>query len=366
MDVLEDQQRIQRLIQCLHESQAVAKLIGKAPAFVRAIAHLPMIAKSGAAILIHGETGTGKELVARAIHYIGSRAHFPFVPVNCGLLSDTLLEDELFGHERGAFTDAHSSRRGLLAQAEGGTLFLDEIDALSKRAQVSLLRVLQDKKYRPVGSAKEQHADVHIVTATNADLDGLVQADRFRADLFFRLCVFSIALPALRERREDILLLAAHFLKKHALSPHAVQELTPRAAATLTSYEWPGNVRELENALIRGMYATEGEGPIDVCDLGLKTSDREHSASEETSGPQPYEVLKREAISRFDREYLTRLMAAHQGNVTRAAQAAGKERRVLGRLLKKNQIDPKHFVVRRFRDEAGTPVAQQAGPYSPT
>src|SRR5262245_59542805 len=199
---------IESLIHRLRDAQVFAKLVGQAPAFIKAIQWLPAIAKDEAAVLIDGETGTGKELVARAIHYLSERAPFPFVPVNCGALPDTLLEDELFGHERGAFTDAHMRRSGLIAQAEKGTLFLDEVDTLTLKAQVALLRVLQDKKFRLLGSRGEQEANVRVVAATNAPLDELVQNGGFRADLYYWLCVFSIKLPPMRNRKDDNILLA--------------------------------------------------------------------------------------------------------------------------------------------------------------
>src|SRR5215472_4396066 len=203
---------METLIQHLRDSQALAKLVGEAPAFAKAIKQLPAVAKSGATALITGETGTGKELVARAIHYLSARTSQPFVAVNCGSLPDTLLEDELFGHERGAFTGAHVRRDGLIAQAEKGTLFLDEVDTLPAKAQIDLLRVLQDKRFRTIGSSVEHKADVRIVAATNAPLELLVQSGGFRADLYYRLSVFPIFLPVLRDRREDIPALAAHFL----------------------------------------------------------------------------------------------------------------------------------------------------------
>ena len=183
----------------LNDSLVLAKLIGRSPSFVKVIQALPTIARSQATALLHGETGTGKELIARAIHYLSPRAGFPFVAVNCGALPDTLLEDALFGHER-APSPTRSPRQGVIAQAERGTLFLDEIDSLSRKAQVALLRVLQERCYRPVGSSVEQCADVRIVTACNAPLDQLVRGDHFRTDLYYRLAVFTVQLPPLRER----------------------------------------------------------------------------------------------------------------------------------------------------------------------
>jgi len=189
------------VVRAHRESAALEKLIGVSSEFQRAIETANVAARSDATVLITGETGTGKELFARAIHYVSERAANPFVAVNCGSLTDTLLEDELFGHERGAFTDAQLRRRGLIAQAGTGTLFLDEVDVLSARGQVALLRVLQDKVYRPLGSQQECYADVRFVAATNARLSELVEAGSFRADLYYRLCVFAVSLPPLRERQ---------------------------------------------------------------------------------------------------------------------------------------------------------------------
>jgi len=327
------------------EAQALAKLVGEAPVFLRAIEPLPAVAKSEAAVLISGGTGTGKELVARALHYLSGRASFPFVPVNCGSLPETLLEDELFGHERGAFTDAHARRAGLIAQADKGSVFLDEVDALSARAQVTLLRFLQDKRFRAIGGCGEKQADVRVIAATNTRLEALVQAGGFRADLYYRLCVFTIQLPPLRERKEDLPALAAHFLAKHALDDRRDCRLTPRALAALAAYDWPGNVRELENAIIRALYLSKG-GMIEPEDFGLKSHPAPAAAAAAVAGsgaPLSFKTSKRETIEAFERNYLIQLMAAHHGNITQAARTAGKERRDLGKLLKKYQLDPNHF-----------------------
>jgi DNA-binding NtrC family response regulator len=320
----------------LHEA---GNLVGAAPSFVRAIAQLPAIAGSEATVLIAGETGTGKEVIARAIHYLGKRSMFPFVAVSCACFQPTLVEDELFGHERGAFTDAHVRRLGLIAHAQRGTLFLDEVDALSLGAQAALLRVLQDKRYRPVGSNTEQQADVRIVAATNARLDSALRAGHFRADLYYRLSVFTVNLPPLRERREDILSLAEHLLRKHATSDAPVPSLSARARDALLSYEWPGNVRELENAITRSIHYCRG-GVIDTEDLCVEPN---RPVSSQNAPAGAFKAAKRQAIEVFERTYLQRLMAEHNGNVSRAAHAAGKERRDLGRLLKRHQIEPGHF-----------------------
>jgi DNA-binding NtrC family response regulator len=327
----------EKIISQLREAQALGKLIGSAPPFREAIAMLPAAARSDAAVLVTGETGTGKELVTRAIHYLSLRAGQPFVAVNCGSLTDSLLEDELFGHERGAFTDAQQRRTGLIAQAEGGTLFLDEIDALTPRAQVALLRVLQDRTFRPLGASREQRADIRFVAASNAPLASRVEAGAFRADLYYRLSVFPVALPPLRERREDILPLAAHFLTIHTPPDRPPLAFAASACAALLGARWPGNVRELENVVIRAVGLCPGP-VIGISHLGLPGQ-----ASVEVAGRATYKTLKRLAIAAFERDYLTRLLDENRGNVTRAARSAGKERRDLGKLLKRHRLDPKQF-----------------------
>lgn len=340
---MDEHDKTRTLARYLEETLARAKLVGKARCFLQVIEDLSTIEKSDAAVLLMGETGTGKELFARAIHYLSGRADGPFVALNCGSLPDTLLEDELFGHERGAFTDAHLRRSGLIAQAENGTLFLDEVDSLSARAQVVLLRVLQDKKYRAVGASGERQADVRILAATNARLDQSVQRQTFRADLYYRLSVFTLSLPPLRDRKDDIAELAAHFIKKHAPTERGPVRLTPAAATAMLGYDWPGNVRELENAVIRGIHRAKRNEWIDAQDLGLPLPNDEQTEGEPAPGAQTLKALKQQNIVWFERKYLMSLMTECRGNVTHAARKAGKERRAFGRLLQKYQIDPKGF-----------------------
>jgi transcriptional regulator with GAF, ATPase, and Fis domain len=335
----------EELIQHFRDVTGLAKLIGQDPAFLAAISRVPALARGTATVLISGETGTGKELIARVVHYLSERAAFPFVALNCGSLPETLLEDELFGHERGAFTDAYQRRPGLITQAEKGTLFLDEVDQLTSKGQVALLRVLQDQSFRPLGASQEHHVDVRFVAATNASLLQLVDARTFRADLYYRLSVLPIDLPPLRDRSGDILLLAEHFLRKHRLSPGPNLTLTPAARSALLYFNWPGNVRELENAIIRGIHLCQGNA-IDVADLGLAAGpilEPRQAPAALTSIADTFKARKKIAIAIFEREYLLRLMEEQGGNVTRAALVAGKERRELGKLLKKYQLDPKIF-----------------------
>jgi len=334
-------------IQQLRLNAALAPLVGENARFRDVVRRLPTVAGSDVTVLVSGETGTGKELVARAIHYLSPREAFPFVPVNCGALPDTLVEAELFGHERGAFTDAREPRPGLVREAEGGTLCLDEADSLTPRAQVALLRLLQDRKFRPVGSSREQRGDVRFIAMTNTRLPERVASGAFRADLYYRLCVFTIDLPPLRERKDDVILLAEHFLRMYARADSSLPHISPRATAALLSHDWPGNVRELENAMLRAIRSCS-DHVIEVSDLGLPLAPTGEAGPESS-----FATLKRHAIEAFERDYLTLLMRKSAGNVTRAAKFAGKERRDLGRLLKKYRLDPKAF--------SGVNVAQLRG-----
>jgi len=335
-------ERIEAVVRGVRETKALAKLVGEAPNFTKVIATIPSIAQHNGAVLVSGETGTGKELVARAVHYLSDRAGHPFVCVNCASLPDSLLEDTLFGHEAGAFTDARLSRRGLLAEAHGGTLLLDEVESLSTRAQVALLRVLQDGTFHALGSARQQRTDGRVLAATNVPLEHMVLSGAFRSDLYYRLRVFFIDLPPLRERKGDILVLARHFLDQHTASGKGPFDLNDAVKAVLASHSWPGNVRELENAILRATVVCR-TGLISPEDLGIPTERR--AAPNLAAQPRPYQVLKREAIASFERNYLTDLMAQHRGNVTHAARMAGKDRRELGKLLKKCGVDPRAFRV---------------------
>jgi DNA-binding NtrC family response regulator len=317
-------------------------IVGNHPAFLNVVARLRIAAQTDATVLVTGETGTGKELAAHAIHY-GSRRHArPFIAVNCGAFQDSLLENELFGHDRGAFTDAREAKPGLIAQSNLGTLFLDEIATLSPRGQVTLLRVLQERKYRPIGSSRELAADLRLVAATNVSLERLVAEGKFRSDLYYRLCVFTIELPPLRERRSDIVLLARHLIRRHA-PPGRTVTLSAAAEQALTRYDWPGNVRELENAVIRAMLLMEGE-LIDVTELtSLGPSIHGATPASSAHALKPFNAAKLDVIRSFERQYLSTAMQENNGNISRAARAIGKERRELGRLLKKYALCPSEF-----------------------
>lgn len=316
----------------------IESLVGKSESFAKAIQKLPLLARSNSPILIMGETGTGKELFARAIHYHSARQGKPFIPVNCGALPDHLFENELFGHAKGAFTDASSEENGLIAEAEGGTLLLDEVDALSPAAQIKLLRFLQDREYRRIGSPKVLLADVRVLAATNADLAALIEAKRFRGDLYYRLNILSLTLPPLRERTGDVPFLAQHFLMKfrqHYLKDPL--EFVPGALQELSAYSWPGNVRELEAVVERAVVLADSSH-LETKDLALPVS-----PSRSAAPLGPLREAKSAAIRQFEKSYLSNLLLSHQGNLTRAAKSAGKKRQTLQKLLRKYGLERHAF-----------------------
>ena len=318
------------------------EIVGSSAAFVTALAQIRRVAASEAPVLIEGETGCGKELAARAVHYWGVRSNGPFVPVNCGALPDHLLEAELFGHERGAFTDAKLARRGLVAEAHGGTLFLDEVDALSAKAQITLLRFLQDQRYRPLGSSRELSSNARLVAATNQPLADATQQGRFRCDLMYRLKILHIELPPLRERTGDAEQLAQHFVTQLCAKYRLpLRSFDPSTLAWIRSHGWPGNVRELENWVHRELLMADGL----TIHASLGPATLEHGVVE-VCGIDHFRRAKAVAVRQFERDYLLAVMRQTSGNVTRAAQIAGKERRAFGKLIKKHGID------RRALDDA--------------
>jgi DNA-binding NtrC family response regulator len=317
----------------LIQEAGVSQLIGADPAFLDAIKPIQAIACSDAPVLIVGETGTGKELCAHAIHHLSRRAHFPFIPVECGALPELLAENELFGHARGAYTDAHRDQKGLAALAEGGTLFLDEIDSLSLAAQAKLLRFLQDGAYRALGAERFVQANVRVLAAANRDLESLVQARKFRSDLYFRLNVLELQLPPLRERQNDISLLANHFLQSFCAAAGGPAKLfSPAALRVLEQHDWPGNVRELRNVVQRAFVFSSGASI-------LPSHIRLRRASPPAQSAASFRQARQQAIDRFERLYIEQTLREHGGNITRAALAAGKDRRAFGRLVKKHGVD---------------------------
>jgi DNA-binding NtrC family response regulator len=311
-------------------------LVGKSATMREVYALLERAASLDITVLLLGETGTGKELAARAIHYHSARREKRFVAVNCGALPAELVESELFGHARGAFTGAAAAKPGLFQEAEGGTIFLDEIGELPLPAQVKLNRALQEREIRRVGDNAPVKIDVRVVAATHRDLREEAKAGRFREDLFYRLHVFPVTLPPLRERPEDVPLLAAHFVEKHARAIR--RDLTgfePEALLRLAGHPWPGNVRELENAVERAVAVAPGP-VVRVGDLPPEIAGAAPGAPDPaTLARLPYREAVEQARDRISREYLVALLAEFGGNVTRAAERAGMERESLHRLLRR-------------------------------
>jgi two-component system response regulator GlrR len=316
----------------LLDENGLVSLVGHDPAFLAILAQIPRIAGSDRPVLITGETGTGKELCARAIHRLSRRRDAPFLAVDCAAFPDHLFENEMFGHARGAFTDAHRDQKGLIALAEGGTLFLDEIDSLSPVTQAKLLRFLQERTYRPLGGERFCKADVNVLAATNRDLEQLVERQVFRSDLFFRLNVLRLHMVPLRERRGDVALLARHFVAVLG----AENETVPKtlAAATLlklSGMEWKGNVRELANVVQRAFFLAEGTQilPRHIEAPGAATP----------GAAESFREARARALATFERQYVSEALRQHQGNITQAARQVGKDRRAFGRLVKRHKID---------------------------
>lgn len=327
------------------------ELIGTSRCFLQVTGMIPLLSTSKSTVLLSGETGTGKELFARALHYSGERRGKPFVPVNCAALPEHLIENELFGHSKGAFTGAFMEKPGLFHEADGGTLFLDEINSFSMAVQSKLLRVLQDQEFRPLGSTKSRTVDVKIIAATNTDLRYLVETRQFREDLFHRLNVLSAVLPPLRDRKEDILLLASHFLKVYAKEfGRGAMTLGYSAKAKLVGYAWPGNVRELESVVHRAVAMASGE-TLEAQDLDVPENERPESMGPTItllsrgliSNEGGFQERKEKVIEEFERAFLNELLSTHHGNVSQAARAAKKERRAFQRLLQKHGLDRRVF-----------------------
>ncbi|HET9983667.1 MAG TPA: sigma-54 dependent transcriptional regulator [Longimicrobiales bacterium] len=311
-----------------------ARIVGRAPVLERMFELLARVAPMRATVLVIGETGTGKELVARAIHDLSDRASRPFIPINCSALPETLLESELFGHVRGSFTGAVGTRRGLIEEAQGGSLFLDEISTMSAAIQVKLLRVLQERTIHRVGGNQPIPVDFRLVVATNVDLAVEVREGRFREDLYYRLNVFPIRVPPLRERRSDIPLLADHFRRRFAaengIQPPAISAET---LTRLTEYDWPGNVRELENFIERAMITYTGEATIRFDPPAGENRESTRTLLEQAR-------RERWDLERLEREYIMDVLQEVHGHRGRAADLLGIDRRTLYRKLKSYRGQP--------------------------
>ena len=306
-------------------------VIARSESFRQLLARLPTLAACNAGVLILGETGTGKEVFAHALHNLSGRAAKPWVPINCGAIPIDLVESELFGHMRGAYTTATTSRAGLVEAAEGGTLFLDDVDCLPLAAQVKLLRLLQEREYRPVGSNTLRRADIRVIAASNRDLAREILRGAFRQDLYYRINVLSLTLPPLRERREDIAALVLHFIEVYARQLHKpVPELAPQALRYLVQHHWPGNVRELQHTIERAVLLSNSSV------LGAEDIQVDGAPAFEANAT--FRNAKAHVVRRFEREYIEGLLARCNGNITTAAREAGKHRRAFFELMRKHGI----------------------------
>lgn len=320
---------------------------GRSPSFIKAVRLIKKVSGADTNVFIKGQTGTGKELTARAIHYMSDRANEAFVPINCGAFTDDLILSELFGHEKGAFTGANKSKIGLLQIANRGTVFLDEVDSLSPKAQVALLRYLQDNEIRPVGGSEVTTVDVRIVAASNKDMKEQIKAKDFREDLMYRLDVLQIALPPLKKRGEDIQILAQHFLSTLSLQHNSeVKVLSQTMITAMQAWDWDGNVRELDNFVQRAWYLTEGYVISDTSLLtgsNLSENDVINSITNDYDAFDGFQAAKEELIVQFELDYLTRILVKTKGNISKAARIAKKERRSFCRLMEKHGLERGQF-----------------------
>ena len=319
------------------EKEALGEMVGKSPAMREIFGLIERIAPTDATVLIEGETGTGKDMIAKTLHELSPRAGKPFIVVDCGAVAGTLIESELFGHEKGAFTGAHSARQGAFELASGGTVFLDELGELSLDLQPKLLRVLEQRELRRVGGTKTLKVDLRVIAATRKDLRSEVEKGKFREDLYFRLNVVPITAPPLRERREDVPLLIDHMLKK--LAPDAGAQLTESARGALMAHDWPGNVRELRNVLERALALGADPGML-VAPLGTEgsASRAQLGSAIEFEPGLSFRDTKEKWNEVFERRYLGWLIKRADGNISKAARDADMDRKYLHKLLRKYGI----------------------------
>ena len=332
-----------RLRQVCKETHVFEDMVGHSKPMLHVFETIRMVAKTDLTVLITGESGTGKELAARAIHSLSSRKNRSFVPVNCPTLPEQILESELFGYKKGAFTDATQNKIGLFQEAHGGTLFLDEIGDIGPAVQAKLLRVLQEKEIKPLGDTRSISVDVRILASTNQDLKDKIQKGLFREDLFYRLNVLPLKLPSLGERRSDIPLIANHFLAKHcAKLGKPLKTISPDLMTLLSNRRWEGNVREMENIVIRGILFSRSE-EIQPRDAGIEEDVKDTASPFEAHFPPLYRDAKEETLKAFNTRYIGRLLTQNDGNVTQTAQMCGLERQALQQIMRRYGIESKPY-----------------------
>lgn len=333
----EENRRLLRIVGRANKNKSV-EIIGHSRVMEELFGVMAQVADSNATVLVHGETGTGKELVARHIHLNSPRRDGPLISVNCAAIPDTLIESELFGHEKGAFTGASARRRGRFEEAHRGTIFLDEVGELSAAAQAKLLRVLQEKQFQPLGSSQVVNVNVRVIAATNRDLEKEAASGHFRNDLFYRLNVFPLYLPTLRERGSDVILLADHFLRKYAKElGKPIKRLSPAVLEIFLSYSWPGNVRELENSIERATLLARGDS---IEYFHLPPSMLPGRKKEETDEAHPSGRRLGILVENQERALIMDALRETKGNQTRAAELLGATKRIIQYKIRKYEIDP--------------------------
>jgi len=340
-------ERNRSLPAALAESDPQDGIVGRSPAMQALFSQIRAAASSNGSVLVLGESGAGKELVARAIHSHSSRREGPFIALNCGALPDHLVESELFGHEKGAFTGAHQTRPGLLETADEGVFFLDEIGDLPLHLQAKLLRALEERQVRRIGGRREIAFDVRLISATNRSIEEMLGDGSLREDLYYRLNTFTLVVPPLRERNGDVPLLALDFLREFSAEcGKTIAGFADEALELLRTYRWPGNVRQLRHVIERAVAVCQGD-LITLAELpcDLRAAEAQAISDEDDAAlfELPLPEARQQIVDSFERRYLTRLMSRHSGNVRQASQSLGMERKTLYRLLERHQIDPDDF-----------------------
>jgi DNA-binding NtrC family response regulator len=324
----------QRLLEASQSTDSFQNLVGESTVMQRVFETIQMVAKTELTVLITGESGTGKDLTARAVHTLSERRKRPFIAVNCPTVPENILESELFGYKRGAFTHATQDKKGLFQAANTGTIFLDEIGDVSPTIQTKLLRVLQEKEFKPLGDARPVQVDVRIIASTNQNLREKIRQGSFREDFFYRLNVLPIELPPLRERREDIALIAHHLMEKHCEEQNKPQKgLSPELLEAFRNHPWEGNVRELENMILQGLLFAAGDS-IAPRDVGLQATTDPPVPCGNTRG-LPYKEAKEQTLHHFNHSYIGHALATCRGNVTQAARMCGLERQALQQIMRR-------------------------------